>query len=1207
MAEVSVNKTDVVELSAADPILVVDSGVSILTTTPNGVYGDEKAVWAVTNKGAIASGGAPGTDGIYLQGPSSVVENDGSISGSGGVFLGAGGTVTNALNASISASGSPATVGAPAVSGIDVEYGPGTVRNFGTIGSSSYGVALEAGGAVTNYASGSITGATDAIYSVRASATVDNFGHLTATVGDGVGFYNGGVLINEIGGETTGSAPGSSAVKFHEFSGSLQNDGAMRGDEAGAYFQAGGTVVNGAHNASALLQGGDFGVYLSNFAGSTSPESVTNYGAITATAAVSYGVYIDGAGGTVINAGVITGSAYSVDFAVANAGNRLIVLPGAIFNGLVAGGGGTLELAGTSASTFSSSIGTTGAFQGFSALQVDLGATWKLSGSVSIPTVLLDGVLEVASSLTATSVRFYAGGKLIVDNASSFTSPLLENFAVGDVIDIHGIAAAGAAISYNTATGVATIVNGAQTVKLNFQSSTLGAGTLQLVSDGGTGLDVVLASSTPPASPAPITPTPLEGTSGTAELSANQTGVVMLSAPNTTLLVDSGVSILSATDQGVYGNETAVWTVSNKGTITSNGAIGTAGVYLQGPGSIVTNEGSISGSGGIYLGDGGTVTNALNASIHSSGLPTPSAIAVVSGVNIEYATGSVKNYGTITSEGYGVGLQDGGTVFNYASGSITGAEDAIFIERSYGVVDNYGRLNATFDDGVGFFSGGTLINEIGGEVTCLNTTSGTGPSAVFFSRYSGTVQNDGIMRGTKAAAYLHMGGVVVNGANNASALLQGDDFGVLLSNAPGSNTTETVTNYGVITAGTAPGSCGVYIAGNGGTVTNAGVITGSTYSVDFAVTNAANRLIVDPGAIFNGLVVGGGGTLELAGTTAGRFSAIIGPTGDFEGFSALQVDAGATWTLSESDSIPTVLLNGSLEVFWSLQATAIVFGAGGKLIIDNASAFSSPLLENFVAGDVIDIHGIAAAGATISYDSSGVATIVNGAQTAKLNFQPSTLGPGTFQLVSDGGTGLDVVLAICFMAGTQILTPHGEVAVETLKRGDLVLTADGAEKPVIWLGRQTISTVFVDPIRVWPIRVKAGALGENIPSRDLVLSPDHALLVGGALIHAGALVNGLSIIREVAVPEVFTYYHVELDDHSLILAENTPAETFVDNVERLAFDNWAEHEALYPDGKPIEELPYPRAKARRQVPMDIRAILAERAESIGATASVAVA
>jgi len=65
-----------------------------------------------------------------------------------------------------------------------------------------------------------------------------------------------------------------------------------------------------------------------------------------------------------------------------------------------------------------------------------------------------------------------------------------------------------------------------------------------------------------------------------------------------------------------------------------------------------------------------------------------------------------------------------------------------------------------------------------------------------------------------------------------------------------------------------------------------------------------------------------------------------------------------------------------------------------------------------------------------------------------------------------------------------------------------------------------------------------------------------------------------------------------------ILAENTPAETFVDNIDRLHFDNWAEHEALYPDGKPINELPYPRAKSHRQVPMRTRRMLAARAQAI---------
>ena len=92
-------------------------------------------------------------------------------------------------------------------------------------------------------------------------------------------------------------------------------------------------------------------------------------------------------------------------------------------------------------------------------------------------------------------------------------------------------------------------------------------------------------------------------------------------------------------------------------------------------------------------------------------------------------------------------------------------------------------------------------------------------------------------------------------------------------------------------------------------------------------------------------------------------------------------------------------------------------------------------------------------------------------------------------------------------------------------------------------------------------------------------------------------------MRETRVPATFVYYHVELDDHSLILAENAPAETFVDNVDRMGFDNWDEHEALYPAGRPIDEMPYPRAKARRQVPQSVRAALDGRARGLGLAAA----
>jgi hypothetical protein len=219
---------------------------------------------------------------------------------------------------------------------------------------------------------------------------------------------------------------------------------------------------------------------------------------------------------------------------------------------------------------------------------------------------------------------------------------------------------------------------------------------------------------------------------------------------------------------------------------------------------------------------------------------------------------------------------------------------------------------------------------------------------------------------------------------------------------------------------------------------------------------------------------------------------------------------------------------------------------------------------------------------------------------------PSTVGAGTYPswtpqdnaaALADTKTAFTADVT-CYYPGTGIRTPAGDVVVENLAIGDAVMTADGRALPVRWIGRNTVSTRFTDPLRVLPIRIRAGALGDSLPERDLLVSPEHALLVEDILVQAGALVNGLSIIREADVPETFTYYHVELAEHALILAEGAPAETFVDNVHRSAFDNWAEHEALYGTA-PIGEMAYPRAQSHRQVPVAIRERLRARTASTG--------
>lgn len=207
------------------------------------------------------------------------------------------------------------------------------------------------------------------------------------------------------------------------------------------------------------------------------------------------------------------------------------------------------------------------------------------------------------------------------------------------------------------------------------------------------------------------------------------------------------------------------------------------------------------------------------------------------------------------------------------------------------------------------------------------------------------------------------------------------------------------------------------------------------------------------------------------------------------------------------------------------------------------------------------------------------------------------LAVGSFQDISGvapdplGGFTTET-FTTCFAAGTEIATAVGIALVEELKIGDMVRTMDGRDVAVKWIGRQTVSTKFGPAERLTPVKVSAGALGENLPTKDLIVTADHALLIGDTLCAAGALVNGTTIARTHDLGETFTVYHVETEEHEVILANGVAAETFIDNVARTAFDNFAEFDALYGDVAEMKELDYPRAMTARQVPAAIKAALA---------------
>jgi hypothetical protein len=145
--------------------------------------------------------------------------------------------------------------------------------------------------------------------------------------------------------------------------------------------------------------------------------------------------------------------------------------------------------------------------------------------------------------------------------------------------------------------------------------------------------------------------------------------------------------------------------------------------------------------------------------------------------------------------------------------------------------------------------------------------------------------------------------------------------------------------------------------------------------------------------------------------------------------------------------------------------------------------------------------------------------------------------------------------AACYLRGTRVRTPRGDVKVEALREGQAVLTADGRAAPIRWIGRRHYDAALAATSRtVHPIRFRAGSLAPRVPVRDLLMSPLHAMLLDGMLVPAMLLVNGVSVVREAPCGAI-AYFHVELDRHEIVLAEGAAAESFRDEGSRCLFDN----------------------------------------------------
>jgi hypothetical protein len=210
--------------------------------------------------------------------------------------------------------------------------------------------------------------------------------------------------------------------------------------------------------------------------------------------------------------------------------------------------------------------------------------------------------------------------------------------------------------------------------------------------------------------------------------------------------------------------------------------------------------------------------------------------------------------------------------------------------------------------------------------------------------------------------------------------------------------------------------------------------------------------------------------------------------------------------------------------------------------------------------------GLAAAASARVATASAVAW---SALTSSANAgNPSSNNPGNNGNPSNNNPGNN---APCFLRGTSILTPRGEVRIEELRIGDLVETIHAKALPVKWIGRRSFRTGGPSwPEGVMPIRIRRHAIDTQTPARDLYLSPGHALLIEDVLVPVKDLINGISIAPALpAGTETIEYFNILLDTHEGILAEGVPVETgFMTGRDYENFSNFGEYARLYGEEMP---------------------------------------
>lgn len=219
-------------------------------------------------------------------------------------------------------------------------------------------------------------------------------------------------------------------------------------------------------------------------------------------------------------------------------------------------------------------------------------------------------------------------------------------------------------------------------------------------------------------------------------------------------------------------------------------------------------------------------------------------------------------------------------------------------------------------------------------------------------------------------------------------------------------------------------------------------------------------------------------------------------------------------------------------------------GTGNLDVLDNDISSGGTLTITHINGQAVSVGStiVLSTGQSVTLNSDGTFDIAGDGDTENFNFT-YTVDDGT-----NNDTGFVNVSSIpCFVSGTLILTPNGEVPVENLCPGDLVVTHDDGPQPVRWAGQRTVAAVD----QFAPIHIRAGTFGDH---NDLLLSPQHRVLINDSLaellfgeaevlVAAKDLVNDHSITRKAGGS--VDYVHILFDKHQVVFSEGLATESFL--------------------------------------------------------------